>query len=120
MTTLLFVIVTNHLLRFVSACLYYGVVLLTTTFLQYDPHCGRPLCDVMVLYNILTHNCLHSGIDLVSNITCEEAELTPDEYLKILWTAAAELPGICNLKGTFTKSVAVEGVLGAVAIVNSR
>lgn len=28
------------------------------------------------------------------NLTCEEAELTPDEYLKILWTAAAELPGM--------------------------
>ena len=39
------------------------------------------------------HNSL-VGIDLVSNLTCEEAELTPDEYLKILWTAAAELPGM--------------------------
>lgn len=46
-------------------------------------------------YNPLTCSCLRSGIDLVSNITCEEAELTPDDYLKILWTAAAELPGIC-------------------------
>lgn len=33
-----------------------------------------------------------SGIKLPSNQTCEE--LDTDEYLKIVWTAAAELPGI--------------------------
>ena len=36
----------------------------------------------------------YPGVVLSSNLTCEEAELTSDEYLKILWTAAAELPGM--------------------------
>ena len=31
---------------------------------------------------------------MVSNLTCEENELTPDDYIKIIWTSAAELPGM--------------------------
>ena len=34
------------------------------------------------------------GINTVSNSTCEESELTPNDYIKIIWTAAAELPGM--------------------------
>ena len=34
------------------------------------------------------------GINTVSNLTCEESELTPNDYIKIIWTAAAELPGM--------------------------
>ena len=44
---------------------------------------------------IVTCVCLHStGINVVSNLTCEENELTPDDYIKIIWTSAAELPGM--------------------------
>ena len=34
----------DHPFRFVCASLYYGVVLLTTSLLQYDPHCGMYKC----------------------------------------------------------------------------
>ena len=37
------------------------------------------------------------GIDVSLNATCEESELTNDDYLKILWAAAAELPGLSTL-----------------------
>lgn len=40
-------------------------------------------------------NHTHTGIDLTKyNESCEETELNSDDYLKILWTAAAELPGM--------------------------
>lgn len=58
--------------------LYYGGILLTTTLLRYDPHCG-----------IVGLNSSNS-----SNISCEDSELDTDDYLKILWTTAAELPGL--------------------------
>ena len=35
-----FLIILYHCFSFVCAWLYYGGVLLTTSFLQYDPHCG--------------------------------------------------------------------------------
>lgn len=38
-----------------------------------------------------------TGINVVSNMTCEENELTPDDYIKIIWTSAAELPGVASL-----------------------
>ena len=81
--------------RFVCAWLYYGVVLLTTTLLQYDPHCGRLICHYMCTTEVICilYKCC-SGIDLVSDMNCTETELTADEYLKILWTSAAELPGV--------------------------
>ncbi|XP_064392353.1 synaptic vesicle 2-related protein-like isoform X2 [Halichondria panicea] len=59
-------------LWFGAAWLYYGIVLLTTQFLQHDPHCGYVLNE--------------------SNMTCEV--LTRDDYISILWTGVAEVPGI--------------------------
>ena len=65
-------------LWFGSAWLYYGNVLLTTTIFQYNPHCG------------LNNNTVN-----VSNATiCEEKELDTSDYLRIMWTAGAELPGL--------------------------
>ena len=60
-------------LWFGSAFLYYGVVLLTTSLLQYDPHCG---------------------INDNATDTCEGNQLDTSDYVKILWTTMAELPGI--------------------------
>lgn len=64
------------ILWFGSAWLYYGTVLLTTTIFQYNPHCG--------INNTINY----------SNGTCEENQLDTDDYLKIMWTAGAELPGM--------------------------
>jgi len=58
-----------------AAWLYYGVVLLTTSLLQHDPHCG-------------VHKCSDSAA------TCEATQLDTNDYFKILWTTAAEIPGI--------------------------
>ena len=41
----------HHLPRFVCAWLYYGVVLLTTSFLQYDPHCGTYVDKILMLFS---------------------------------------------------------------------
>ena len=60
-------------LWFGASWLYYGVVLLTTSLLQYDPHCGID--------------------DNVTDI-CEGNQLDTSDYVKILWTTMAELPGI--------------------------
>ena len=43
---------------------------------------------------------LYLGIDVSFNATCEEVELTNDDYLKILWAAAAEVPGIMYVHST--------------------
>ena len=48
---------------------------------------------LLSLYHYLLFQFL--GIDVSLNATCEESELTNDDYLKILWAAAAELPGTC-------------------------
>ena len=61
-------------LWFGVAWLYYGIVLLTTTLLQYDPHCNNNISNTTNL------------------TTCEEFDT--GDYVKILWTAAAELPGV--------------------------
>lgn len=61
-----------------AAWLYYGIVLLTTSLLQYDPHCG-------------VHNFTH--LESMA-FTCEGNQLDTGDYVKILWTSAAELPGI--------------------------
>lgn len=54
---------------------------------------------LLVIFSIhLKFISLSVGIDLTFNVTCEEAELTDDDYLKILWTAAAELPGVYMYK----------------------
>ena len=76
---------------------YYGAVILTTSLLRSDPHCGTSLN--------------------VSNSTeCEE--LGTGDYVKILWAAAAEFPGlvitfiIVDIIGR-KKSMAIEFVLAA-------
>ena len=45
------------------------------------------------------------GINVLSNLTCEENELTPDDYIKIVWTSAAELPGIAVMCSFFSARV---------------
>ena len=62
-----------------AAWLYYGIVLLTTSLLQYDPHCGAD--DILNSSNL-------------TNESCEDSLLQKSDYLKILWTTAAELPGL--------------------------
>lgn len=66
-------------LWFGAAWLYYGVVLLTTTLLQYNPHCGA----------LNTSNFAGN-----SSYDCKESQLQTSDYLTILWTSAAELPGL--------------------------
>ena len=68
-------------LWFGSAWLYYGNVLLTSTILQENPHCEAGL------------NTTLSNDTEAYNGTCEH-ELDIDDYLKIMWTTGAELPGI--------------------------
>ena len=65
-----------------AAWLYYGIVLLTTSLLQYDPHCG---IDEALNWSNFSNE---------SSETCEDSELDTSDYVKILWTTAAELPGI--------------------------
>lgn len=62
-------------LWFGSAWLYYGTVLLTTTMFQLNPHCGVNNTDT-------------------GNSTCEDHQLDTSDYLRIMWTAGAELPGL--------------------------
>lgn len=66
-------------LWFGSAWLYYGIVLLTTSLLQYDPHCNSGMDE-----------------DNSTNMTsfCEDTQLDTGDYVKILWASAAELPGL--------------------------
>lgn len=74
------------ILWFGSAWLYYGNGLLTTTIFQLNPHCGR----------------VENETDMVGNNTCEDNQLDTDDYLKVMWTAGAELPGL------LTKIVIIE------------
>ena len=62
------------------AWLYYGIVLLTTTLLQYDPHCG------------VEEGRGNSTANFTS--ACEGNLLDTQDYVRILWTTAAELPGM--------------------------
>jgi MFS family permease len=62
-------------LWFGSAWLYYGTVLLTTTMFQLNPHCGINDTDA-------------------GNSTCVDHQLDTEDYLRIMWTAGAELPGL--------------------------
>ena len=62
-----------------GAWVYYGVVLLTTSLLEYDAHCSS---------DELTN---------MSNFTNESSscsELDTSDYLEILWVSAAEIPGV--------------------------
>ena len=63
-------------LWFGAAWHYYGIVLLTTTLLQYDPHCGIN--------------------DYDKNMTdmCEGNRLDTSDYVKVLWTTMGEFSGI--------------------------
>ena len=63
-------------LWFGSAFLYYGVVLLITSLLEYDPHCGI------------------NDFDKNTTDMCEGNQLDTSDYVEILWTTMAELPGI--------------------------
>ena len=51
--------------RFVCAWLYYGVVLLTTTLLQYDPHCG--MCNLLYIMSWLIIHAIRIIIIIVGN-----------------------------------------------------
>ena len=63
------------ILWFGCSFLYYGVVLLTTSLLRFDPHCG--------------------GFNNLSNSSsCEDNQLGTSDYIKILWSAGAEFPGL--------------------------
>ena len=66
-------------LSFGSSWLYFGVVLLTTSLLRFDPHCD---IDNM---SILTN---------ASVSFCVDQQLDTGDYITILWSAAAEFPGI--------------------------
>ena len=152
---LLYVDMVRILSRFGCAWLYYGIVLLTTSLLQNDAHCGKYLHLLIILaFHSLNDRLLHTDsystsntpdilpfknhccsphnnnqvlkdanhkhewdrltrvvcirytcisciitniptgiIENDTNKTCEELSLTNQDYLKILWTSAAELPG---------------------------
>ena len=64
-------------LWFGSSWLYFGIILLTTSLLQYDPHCSSGMDD-----------------SNSTNSSCEDTQLDTGDYVKILWAAAAELPGL--------------------------
>ena len=60
-----------------AAWLYYGIILLTTSLLQHDPHCV---------------SMLSTNSSANDSLTCRE--LDTNDYIKILWAAAAEIPGL--------------------------
>ena len=68
-------------LWFGSAWLYYGNVLLTATILQENPHCEAGL-----------NKTLANETEFL-NETCD-GELDTGDYLNIMWTTGAELPGL--------------------------
>ena len=55
--------------------LYYGAVILTTNLIRNDPHCTRTSLNE-------------------TNSTIECYELDTADYVKILWSSAAEIPGL--------------------------
>lgn len=64
---------------YMFAWLYYGNVLLASTMVQYNPH-----CDV-------NKTSFHPN---TSNSSCSDNDLDTTDFLEIMATAAAELPGI--------------------------
>ena len=69
---------TSILLWFIwfgGAWLYYGAVILTTNLIRNDPHCTRTSLNE-------------------TNSTTECYELDTADYVKILWSSAAEIPGL--------------------------
>ena len=60
-------------------------------------HADYPLPVNVLIAIHLEYLFLHVGIDVSFNASCAESELNKEDYLKILWAAAAELPGIMYL-----------------------
>ena len=82
-------------LWFGAAWLYYGSVLLTTTILLENPHCdgNESVSNFSSLFSY------GSGYDdNASNashtLSCEDTQLDVHDYLQIIWTTLAELPGL--------------------------
>ena len=67
------------------AWLYYGSVLLTSTIVQNDPHCN-----------------VNGSFVNASNTNCSDSELDTTDFVEIMITSAAELPGI------FTNIIIIE------------
>ena len=63
---------------FTFGWLYYGNILLTSTMIQYNPHCD-------------TNSTMFSN---ATNSSCSDNELDTTDFLEIMATSAAELPGI--------------------------
>ena len=63
-----------------SAIFYYGNILLTSTMLEFNPHCG---VNGTVFSN--------SSANISS---CHDEDLDLQDYLNLMWTAAAEIPGL--------------------------
>jgi len=61
---------------FGGAWLYYGSVILTTNLIRNDPHCTR------------------SSLNETNSSSVECYELVTADYVKILWSSAAEIPGL--------------------------
>ena len=59
--------------------LYFGVILLTTSLLQYDAHCSSDELTNMSNFTNESSSCV---------------ELDTSDYLEILWVSAAEIPGL--------------------------
>ena len=66
-------------LWFGCSWLYYGVVLLTTSLVRFNPHC--------------VSDGLNNSIN-TSMYVCEDNQFDTGDYIKILWTAVAEFPGL--------------------------
>lgn len=61
-----------------AAMLYFGNILLTSTIFEYNPHCGA-----------------NGTASITTNYSnCRDEELDTTDYLNLMWTAAAEIPGI--------------------------
>lgn len=78
-----------------AAIFYYGVIILTSTMFEFDPHCGVGLNGTTAA---TSHQHGGSGANLPGNNNgtspCHEDDLDLQDYLNLMWTAAAELPGL--------------------------
>lgn len=66
-----------------SAIFYFGNVLLTSTMFEFNPHCG---VNSTASYNTSMTNYTHTS--------CHDEDLDMQDYLNLMWTAAAEIPGL--------------------------
>lgn len=78
-------------LWFGSAWLYYGSVLLTTTMLQDNPHCDHEDSALSPASGSGYDGNTTNGSNATS---CEDGELDTSDYLRIMWTSGAEMPGL--------------------------